>query len=396
MRLYILVITVCTLVFTSITNLHGQFYSQSECACLSNQTTPNNGQFEDIITVHSNSDEEWTVIKSNDLYQRTSLAPPALPTPISVGTLLEKKPGGKHQLIAKRLNKTNWSLTIGNGSIERTLTNFHFCEYTELLITDIKEGCVNDLIDLNYNASTTFVTSQEWSVSHGQIIGSSVKEQVQILLPSDTNNIINLRLSARSESNEFDAGTYCNVSTDIMIKVKDDVSCQAALPITYETLSIRKRFQKAILEWKVSHQVNNQGWEIQKLAPDNTWEVLDFVDARPGQVNYTYNDKVNLLSGINVYRLKQVDFDEGFEFSELLKIYGEESKALVLYPNPSTGFFKIQGEVESDIEILNMKGQRIHFERFEDGVQIAQIPGIYLVKITSSGKTISKKLQINP
>jgi len=58
------------------------------CVCLNNATTLTNGQFGEQIKVNAPSTQVWTVSAVTGLYTNFSPAPPASPTPITVGTVL--------------------------------------------------------------------------------------------------------------------------------------------------------------------------------------------------------------------------------------------------------------------------------------------------------------------
>jgi len=60
-------------------------------------------------------------------------------------------------------------------------------------------------------------------------------------------------------------------------------------------------------------------------------------------VNYTLSDEDIALSANYYYRLKQVDFDGGFEYSDIIVVTVErnESIAFNIYPNPAVNFVTV-------------------------------------------------------
>lgn len=66
---------------------------------------------------------------------------------------------------------------------------------------------------------------------------------------------------------------------------------------------------------------------------------------------YRFEDP-NPFSGINYYRLKQVDYDGAFEYSKVIAIeYNTSEKGIQVFPNPSNSLINIR--------IDNPRSQRI-------------------------------------
>lgn len=95
-----------------------------------------------------------------------------------------------------------------------------------------------------------------------------------------------------------------------------------------------------ILHWITSQELNNQGFEIQRKNSGNpNWNTIGFVNGN-GTTNevkeYYYWDN-NLNPGSYMYRLKQIDFDGSFSYSEEIDVeFGLplEWELYQNYPNP--------------------------------------------------------------
>ena len=108
--------------------------------------------------------------------------------------------------------------------------------------------------------------------------------------------------------------------------------------ITSFTASIKN--QDVILHWETSNELNNQGFEIERNSSGNqAWVTIGFVPgfgttAEPK--SYSFRDQ-NLYPGTYKYRLKQIDFDGSFSFSEEIEVDLVAPLAWKLYqnyPNP--------------------------------------------------------------
>jgi hypothetical protein len=99
-----------------------------------------------------------------------------------------------------------------------------------------------------------------------------------------------------------------------------------------------------MLSWITATELNNQGFEIERSIENNssrsTFEKIGFVNGNgttAAQQIYSYSDKDITAAGRYFYRLRQVDFDGSFEYSnevavEVLRplVYNLEQN----YPNP--------------------------------------------------------------
>jgi len=130
-----------------------------------------------------------------------------------------------------------------------------------------------------------------------------------------------------------------------------------ALPI--ELLSFTGRHDKFsksnILDWVTAIEINNDRFEVERIINlDGNFEVVGTVDGT-GTTNsptsYQFTDKDATMPGNYYYRLRQIDFDGGFDYSQIiaLKVGSEKSKTtgdkFMLFPNPASD--KVQVLIES-------------------------------------------------
>jgi hypothetical protein len=95
------------------------------------------------------------------------------------------------------------------------------------------------------------------------------------------------------------------------------------------------------LQWQTATETNNSGFEILRFDQNDNygWEKISFVPGHgttTASKNYSFTDE-NVLLGIYSYRLKQIDLDGSFSYSEIIEV--EVTAPLVFsleqnYPNP--------------------------------------------------------------
>ncbi len=118
----------------------------------------------------------------------------------------------------------------------------------------------------------------------------------------------------------------------------------AALPVELTSFSAFTNGENVTLNWQTATEVNNYGFEIQKqkseLNTENSaWTKVGFVDGH-GNSNslksYSFADN-STSSGKYSYRLKQIDIDGSFEYSQTVEVDLDIPSKFELtqnYPNP--------------------------------------------------------------
>ncbi|MCP4440384.1 MAG: T9SS type A sorting domain-containing protein [Aureispira sp.] len=165
------------------------------------------------------------------------------------------------------------------------------------------------------------------------------------------------------------------------------------------------------LDWATSSETNNKGFFIERMLEDETSFIeLGFVEGNgtttiPQYYNFLDN---NSYPKISYYRLRQVDFDGSFQYSEIRAVKGSENNMadIAIFPNPvddllNIRFYRLPENTQYvNIKILGINGQTIH--EFNSPIQSYQvldinnmqnIPlGVYTISIqTDSGFLAFKK-----
>lgn len=145
---------------------------------------------------------------------------------------------------------------------------------------------------------------------------------------------------------------------------------------------------KVKLNWKTQTEVNNYGFDIERQAISGEWEKVGFVNGN-GNSNspkeYSYVDN-NLIGGSKfLYRLKQVDNDGQFTYTDAVEVevVPNDYDLSQNYPNPfnpsTTIKFSVPKQTQLKINIYNMLGELI--ETISNGTYEA---GYYTVSFNAS------------
>ncbi len=173
-----------------------------------------------------------------------------------------------------------------------------------------------------------------------------------------------------------------------------------------------------ILRWQTASEVNNKLFEIQRaFGPNGKFEKIAEKKGKGTTLrttNYDYVDHDIATSGTYYYRLKQIDYDGGFEYSQIKAIDVFRAKAnelvelaLGIYPNPANEYilarFDAQGKSFSTVELHDISGKVVRTwpiigtanDINELQVSIADIPsGSYVFVINLGDEKIKESVQI--
>ena len=139
------------------------------------------------------------------------------------------------------------------------------------------------------------------------------------------------------------------------------VFTQSVLPIELIDFFALSKEHEVECSWLTASELNSDYYLIQRSPDGFVWEDLGKVLAAGNSndlLSYSYIDD-RPLSNISYYRLKQVDLDGQFEYSDV-KSVNRDSKLSAVYPNPTQNWANIRFEEKQEsVQIVNALGQVI-------------------------------------
>ena len=188
--------------------------------------------------------------------------------------------------------------------------------------------------------------------------------------------------------------------------IQINMSMPCTLPITLSFFGGEYINSTVKLTWKVEAQANFSHFEIERSTDGRNFNAIGNVALSSNDL-YNYLD-VNLISGsIYYYRLKMIDIDGNFKYSNIvvIRMNGGKSK-IIIYPNPASDFINAElgGNAKGDysIQLIDITGRTVSTKTVINAqrnqlitIQRAGLAnGVYVLKIESShyNETILSKV----
>jgi len=158
------------------------------------------------------------------------------------------------------------------------------------------------------------------------------------------------------------------------------------------------------LSWLTENEINFDHFEIERSLNGISFTKIGEVSSTNKHV-YFYADNVQQLPSRRLfYRLKKVDKDGQYKYSEVFSIHISANTIFNVYPNPAQDILHVQlgsNTTQSTVEITDLAGKLLFNKSFNTTGNVLEInvanftAGTYIVRIITGDKTASQKVIIN-
>lgn len=167
-----------------------------------------------------------------------------------------------------------------------------------------------------------------------------------------------------------------------------------ALPVELSDIEVSCVNRSQIVRWVTLSENNTDYFSLEKSTDGYNWEEVDKISGA-GNSNTTHEYEVidNHPFEITYYRIKQVDFNGDYKYSEIIvhKSCEERDMTFSVYPNPAQNVIHVTSGFAGKLEVFNLIGSKICEYELKEGENELNLPenahGTYLLK---SGNTIEK------
>lgn len=184
-----------------------------------------------------------------------------------------------------------------------------------------------------------------------------------------------------------------------------------SVPVQFTDLYGTQQNKEVKLEWETAIEVGNEKFVIERAYADSGFQPIGEIKGAGNSIrnlSYSFMD-LNPKSGINAYRLKQVDFNGTIDYSETLRVIYFSDKDIQLTPNPasisqdnpilyihsdhantvSVGIYDVIGKLMSSQTYPVKEGQNRFAIQSQDLHE-----GLYLVNINMGDYSSTQKLYL--
>jgi hypothetical protein len=164
------------------------------------------------------------------------------------------------------------------------------------------------------------------------------------------------------------------------------------------------------LNWTTATEINNQGFEVERSTANGEFEKVGFVPGHGTTTDiqtYSYVDS-KVASGNYTYRLKQIDFNGTFEYSDVVAVEVTVPLEFTLeqnYPNPFNPSTVIKYSIPENgfvtLDVYNLLGEKVgslvngvqEAGRYEINFDASNLAsGIYVYSLKAGSFTSVKKM----
>jgi hypothetical protein len=159
------------------------------------------------------------------------------------------------------------------------------------------------------------------------------------------------------------------------------------IPVELTSFTASVNENDVTLNWSTATETNNQGFQVERSS-GGEFENIGFVEGYGTTTEiqtYSYTDK-NVEVGTYSYRLKQIDFDGTFEYSDVVEVDLLTPKTFALsqnYPNPFNPSTIVEFSLATDsrvsLKVFDVLGQEVMTV-----VNSSLVAGVHTVDIDAS------------
>ena len=260
----------------------------------------------------------------------------------------------------------------------------------------------NDYHASSYGNSYSFGSGTSFSCPIAAGICALILQKNPSLTPMEVRNVLRSTSSNTSSPNRLIGWGIINALTAIN-----------SVTVPVELTSFNAFYREGIVNliWITATETNNYGFEVERRDDYSNYQTIGFVDGNgttTNRVTYNYDDK-NLANNRYYYRLKQIDFDGSFEYSNEVQVDISDLNDFQLYqnyPNPFNPSTKIKYSIPQNsfvkIALHDILGSELKtlvsetvqpgtYEITVDGSDLSS--GMYFIRLSSGN--IQKTLKIS-
>ncbi len=364
--------------FFSAVNTTGSAVDVPNNLCFGNQSARNGKGYAGLFAYSSGS-------SSYREYLQTQLSEPMQP--------------GKRYILSMYVSLADFSaIAIDNIGMALRVGATNLLQSTPLNFTPQVTSANNIFLNNKkdwVNVSAVFIADQPYT---HLIIGNFKNNSLtDTLMLSDTSQLLSGGTFAGCAGTAITAYYYIE---DVMVSeiTGTGILCSGVLPLNILSFTGTIQNNKHLLQWKTANEMNTKHFEIELSFDGRMFDKIGIVNAKGNGNNvYSFINSINDNTTNYFYRLKIVDNDGRFKYSNTISLGNKPSNSLHIFPNPVKDVLTISGlKQHGTISIFNVEGKLL----LQQNVSVQTITmdissyakGMYLLQYRNKGEVVNQKI----
>ncbi len=332
---------------------------------------------------------------------------------------------GSHTFIPVPAGSYTASVALGDNSYTFTGTSVRINFIGVTTASNVTVNKYNNPPAHISGISESNISEYRWVIDGGTISFGGATEirfkasELEGISNSSTATIVLYKRSEEGSGSftSFGTMTYDAVNDEFWVNIPSFsevvlASNDSPLPVELKSFTASVKGNNVALNWATATEVNNYGFQVErkKEMGESDWEDIGFVQGHGNSNSVKYYSYIDnpFEKGSYSYRLKQIDLDGAFKYSDIVSVdLGSITKFALKqnYPNPFNPTTEISFDIPKEsrvkLSVYNALGQKVadllneklsagtHRIRF-DGSNLTS--GIYFYKMQSAGFTAIRKM----
>lgn len=169
------------------------------------------------------------------------------------------------------------------------------------------------------------------------------------------------------------------------------------LPVEFTTISATKSDRGIDVQWQTATELNNEKFEVEASRDGVEFKMIGEVKGAGNSqklIDYSFVDRY-AANGVNYYRVKQVDFDGKYAYSQVVSVSNSRT-TMTIAPTASYSYIYVQTAENSEINVYSMNGQLMTNQKNVDGqytIDMTTYPkGIYYLSALQNGELTTERI----
>ncbi|MFT5725298.1 MAG: hypothetical protein ACI9JN_002422 [Bacteroidia bacterium] len=235
------------------------------------------------------------------------------------------------------------------------------------------------------------------------------EDDLRLIIDTDGDgDMSNAQIVVGSYNSTTNAVTYTGVIVNNNATYSlGSTSSANALPVEFLYIKAKQDLDENVIDWATAMEENNSHFIIERTHDGASWETIGEVGGAgfsSNVIKYSYTDQ-NPYMDVNYYRIKQVDYDGKFDYSQVVMVNSLVQKAdinLKLFPNPADNVVRVEWGKEEEtgkIVLLGLTGnvvsEQLPGEHNALTLDLTTVKnGVYFIQFVGTTSTKTERLVV--